>query len=109
MYDFIFSKIMDFDIDQNYYYIKDTLEAPKAAEKLYSELYEKINEIINNPYKRPLVQDKYLASLGIRSIKVKNYLLFYKITEENKMVNILRFLYNKRDWIKLLKESHLKR
>jgi len=30
-----------------------------------------------NPIFRPLVQDKLLASLGIRSIKINNYLLFY--------------------------------
>ena len=43
MYDFIFSKIMDADIDSNYTYVKEILEAPKAAENLYNELYEKIN------------------------------------------------------------------
>ena len=62
MYDFVFSKIMDSDIDSNYTYIKETLEAPTAAENLFNELYEKINSILENPYKRPLVQDKYLAS-----------------------------------------------
>jgi plasmid stabilization system protein ParE len=77
MYDLKFSKIIDSDIDQSYAYIKEILEAPKAAENLFAELYEKIKGILENPYKRPLVQDKYLASLGIRSIKVKNYILFY--------------------------------
>jgi len=107
MYDLIFSKIIDFDIDQSYKYIKETLEAPKAAENLFNELYVKINSILENPYKRSLVQDKYLASLQIRSIKVKNYVLFYSITEEKNTVNILRFMYKTRDWIKILKEKPL--
>ncbi|MDR2965481.1 MAG: type II toxin-antitoxin system RelE/ParE family toxin [Treponema sp.] len=107
MYEIIFSKIMDSDIDQNYLYIKETLEAPKVAEKLYSELYEKLNEISENPFKRPLVQDKYLASLGIRSIKVKKYLLFYNISEEINAVNIIRFMHGLRDWINILKEIPL--
>ena len=105
MYDLIFSKIADFDIDQNYTYIMETLEAPKSAENLFDELYKKINDILENPYKKSLVHDKYLASLGIRSIKVKNYVLFYNITEENNTVNVLRFMYKKRDWVNLLKEK----
>jgi len=107
MYDFIFSKIMDSDIDSNYVYIRETLEAPKAAENLYNELYEKINAILENPYKRPVVKDKYLASLGIRSIKIKNYILFYNITEEKNTVNILRFMHSLRDWVNILKEKDM--
>ena len=107
MYDFIFSKVMDSDIDSNYTYIRETLEAPKAAENLYNELYEKINAILENPYRSPLVQDKYLASLGIRSIKIKNYVLFYNIVEEKNTVNILRFMHSLRDWINILKEKNI--
>jgi len=108
MYNLIFSKILDDDIDSCYNYIKDTLEAPKAAENLMKEFYEKLNYIKENPYSRPLVYDKYLASLGIRAIKVKRYLLFY-IIEENgsNNVNIITFMYNKRDWINILKEISL--
>jgi hypothetical protein len=56
------------------------------------------------------VQDKYLASLGIRSIKVNNYLIFYEIdeSEDNENVNVYRFVYGKRDWAKILKERPLK-
>ena len=106
-YDLVFSNIIDSDFDQSYNYIKETLEAPKAAEKLFDELDIKIAEILKNPYKRPLVQDKYLASLGIRSIKIKNYILFYNITEEANRVNAIRFMYKKRDWKKILKEKSL--
>jgi len=105
LYEIIFSKIIDSEIDQSYTYIRETLEAPRAAENLFNELYEKINDILENPYKRPLVQDKYLASLGLRSIKVKNYVLYYTVTEENNAVNALRFMYKARDWINILKEE----
>ncbi|WP_461256251.1 type II toxin-antitoxin system RelE/ParE family toxin [Treponema sp. R80B11-R83G3] len=104
MYNLIFSKIIDEDIDSCYFYIKDKLEAPMAAENLMKELYEKINQIEENPYSRPLVHDKLLASLGIRSIKVKNYLLFYSIEEENKNINVITFMYSKRDWVNIVKE-----
>ena len=105
MYELAFSKVIDSDIDQCYIYIKETLEAPAAAENLFTELYEKINRLLENPYRRPLVQDKYLASLGLRSIKVKNYVLYYTIAEENKTVNALRFMYKARDWTNILKDG----
>jgi len=105
MFDHVFSKIAELDIDQSYAYIKDTLEAPMAAENLFSELYEKINEVLKNPYKRALVQDKYLASLGIRSINVKNYHLYYTIDEKQNLINFIRFLHQLRDRITILKGS----
>ena len=107
VYNLAFSKIIDEDIDSCYNYINDKLEAPMAAENLMKELYEKLNHIKENPYSRPLVHDKLLASLGIRSIKVKNYLLFYSIEEEIKNLNIITFMYNKRDWVNIVKDIPL--
>jgi plasmid stabilization system protein ParE len=105
MYKIIFSNTFDEDIDSTYFYIKDTLESPMAAENLMKELYEKLNYIMEKPYSRPLVYDKFLASLGIRSIKIKNYLLFYNIEEyDENIINAISFMYNKRDWINILKE-----
>jgi len=107
MYNLSFSKIIDEDIDSCYNYIKDKLDAPMAAENLMKELYEKLNQIKENPFFRPLVHDKLLASLGIRSIKVKNYLLFYSVEEEIKNLNIITFMYNKRDWVNIVKDIPL--
>ena len=105
MYNLIFSKIIDSDIDQSYSYIKDILEAPIAAENMFTELYKKINEILENPYKRPIMQDKYLASFGIRSINVKKYVLYYTISENENTVIVLRFMHQLRDRINILKEN----
>ena len=105
MYNLAFSKIIEEDIDLCYNYIKDKLDAPMAAENLMKELYEKINYIIEKPYSRPLVHDKLLASLGIRSIKIKNYLLFYSVEEKSNTVNIITFMYGKRDWVNIIKAA----
>ena len=76
--------------------------------KIYmEELYKKLNHIKEKPYTRPLVHDKLLASFGIRSIKVKNYLLFYSVEEENNNINVITFMYNKRDWENIIKEIPL--
>jgi plasmid stabilization system protein ParE len=85
--------------------VKYKLEAPMAANNLKNEIKDKINKIKENPYIRPLVQDKYLASLGYRLINVKNYMIFYIIDEDDKHLKIIRFLYNKRNWMSILKET----
>jgi len=110
MYRAEFSKIIKEDIDKAHNYIKKTLEAPMAADNLKKELLEQIESIKNNPYARPLVQDKYLAYLGLRSKKVNNYLLFYKIKEldnKEKYVYLIRFMYSKRNWEKIFKNESI--
>jgi len=113
MYELVFSKRMNEDIDSCYDYIKDILEAPAAAENLMKELYEKLNYIKEKPYSRPLVHDEFLSSLGVRTIKVKNYLAFYYVEEDDKgdnkkYVNLISFIHNKRDWISILEDMDIK-
>ena len=98
MYRLKISKLYKEDTYSSYNYIKNKLEAPMAANNLK-------NKIKENPKIRPLVHDKYLASLGYRLINVKNYMIFYIIGDDNKHIKIIRFLYNKRNWINILKES----
>jgi hypothetical protein len=64
MYTLIFSKIIREDIALGYTYIKETLESPQAAADLIKEIIEKLDYIKQTPYRRPLVQDEYLASFG---------------------------------------------
>jgi len=76
-----------------------------AANNLKKEIKEKLFEISENPTHRPLVNDEYLANFGYRLKKVKNYLIFYIIGEDNKHIKIVRFLYGRRDWMSILKEK----
>ena len=92
MYRAEFSPFIPEDIEETYKYIKETLFNEKAADKIKNALLEKIEYIKNNPYARPLVNDRYLAYLGLRSIRIKNYSLFYVIKENDDInKNILKF------------------
>ena len=104
MYTLVFSKIIDADIDSCYNYIKEKLESPMAAENLMEELYNTLRHIKEKPYSRPLVHDKFLASFGMRSIKVKNYLLFYSVEEKDNTIHVITFMYSKRDWVNIIKK-----
>jgi len=76
VYKLRFSKLYHSDLDESYNYISENLKSPMAADKLIIEAKKKLIEVRNNPTHRPLVYDKYLASLGYRLIRVKNYLIF---------------------------------
>jgi plasmid stabilization system protein ParE len=100
-----FSKLYRNDVDSSYNYITNKLKAPMAANNLIKEILEKLNKIKENPNICPLVRDEYLASLGYRLISVKNYIIFYIIGNDNKHIKVIRFLYNKRNWMNILKEK----
>jgi plasmid stabilization system protein ParE len=102
MFTLRFSSRINDDIVSSIGYIKNTLKAPMAAESHFDELKKAYEKLKENPYIRPLVQNKYLASQGIRFIKVKNYILIYYIEEEIKEVFLYRFMYARRDWINIL-------
>jgi addiction module RelE/StbE family toxin len=102
MFELVFSEKINIDIISTLNYIRNVLEAPKAAENHFEELKKKFEKLKENPYIRPLVQNKYLARKGIRIIKIKNYILIYKINEDNKTVLLYRFIYCRRDWINIL-------
>jgi len=107
LYNLLISRLYREDTLSAYNYIKNVLNAPVAAKNLKNEIKEKLIYISKNPTHRPLVYDTYLASLGYRLIRVKNFIIFYIIGDDNKHIKIIRFLYGKRDWINILKETHL--
>ncbi len=91
------------DLNRAADYIEFTLKNPQAADHLLDIAEEKINHLAQFPQKFPLVDDKVLASWGIRFTKVNHYLAFYIISEEDAQVTILRFLYMRSNWKNILK------
>ena len=43
-----------------------------------------------------------LKEKGYRKAIIKNYIMFYRADEENDTVYIMRFLYGRRDYIRLI-------
>ena len=72
MYELTFSSKINDDIVSSISYIKDTLQAPRAAENHAAELQKTYEKLRENPFVRLLVRNKYLASKGIRFMNVKN-------------------------------------
>jgi len=95
--------IAEEDILATVKYITNELKNSVAANNLLDEIerHEKILE--DTPGIYPFVHDEYLAEKGLKYVIINNFLLFYTIDEKNKIVNIIRFLYGRRDWKNILK------
>ena len=104
MYTLVITNIAEEDILDTVSYIANVLKAPAAANNLLDEI-ERHEEILENtPNIYPSVPDEYLAQRGLKFTRIKNYLLFYTINEDEKIVTVIRFLYARRDWKNILKE-----
>jgi plasmid stabilization system protein ParE len=83
-------------------YIEFNLKNSKAADDLLDEAEKQINSLSDFPEKFQLVDDPVLASLGIRFVIVNGYLAFYIIFEEESLVVVIRFLFQKSNWSAIL-------
>lgn len=83
-------------------YIAYTLLDPQAAIRLIGRLKEAVNSLKTMPERHPLVAEAYLALRGIRTLLVDNYCVFYAVNRAEHTVNIIRVIYTKRAWEKLL-------
>ena len=106
-YSLYITDIAEEDILTTVRYIANVLKNSIAANTLLDEIekHEKILE--DTPGIYPFVHDEYLAGKGVKYITIKNFLMFYTIDEKDKIVNILRFLYCRRDWKNILKNDEI--
>lgn len=61
-----------------------------------------MTDLSDMPQRCSQVADPRLAQMGFRKLIVKNDVVFFSIDEKNKVVNIERVLYGRRDWLKFL-------
>ena len=102
MYYVNITDIAEEDIRATVNYISRELKAPVAANRLLDEIEKHEENLSISPNMYPNVPDEYLVSLGLKFAIIKNYLMFYLIDEKNNVVNVIRFLYNRRDWKNIL-------
>lgn len=90
------------DITSALNYIGNTLLNPQAADDLQTKIEHDIRSLASMPKRYPLIDDPLLASWGLRFMMINNYIAFFTVDDDNKTVNIIRFMYGKRNWRRLL-------
>ena len=83
-------------------YIAQQLLEPEIARKVVNKIGNAIMTLEENPLRNSLVADQRLSLQGIRKIIVENFIVFYIVKEELRIVTIIRILYGRRDWMNLL-------
>lgn len=83
-------------------YIASQLSAPFSALDMMDLLEEAMTGLSDLPQRCPVVWDERLSQMGYRKLIVKNYVVFFSIDEKNKVVNVERILYVRRDWLRIL-------
>ena len=95
MYKIEFLPLAKKDIDEIIWYISNKLKNQTAAKKLAQDFIVGINNILDFPYGASVYQTNEKLKNEYRSIKIKNFLMFYIINEQEKIITITRVLYKK--------------
>lgn len=79
-------------------YIKYNFNEPNVAIKVAMKIRERIKQLEVNPKKYKIVDEIIIKKLKLRMIVIKNYLVFYRVYDYDKTIQIIRILHNKRNW-----------
>ena len=99
-YNIEYSKEAKQDLIEIKQYIKYNLQEPETAQKLIDKIRNEINNLKNNPKIFSIIDDDLLKKLEIRKLIVDNYIIFYRIKNNN--IEVVRIMYGRRNWITLL-------
>ncbi len=80
-------------------YIKNNLNEPAIANKYAKIIREEIQTLEYLPQKFAVIEDSSVKDLNFRKLIIKNYIAFYRVNEEKKIVNVERILYGASNWI----------
>jgi plasmid stabilization system protein ParE len=85
------------DMEEIIYYVSHNLKNLSAARNLSNSFVEAMNSILKFPFGLPVYKTIKKLKNEYRSIKIKNFLMFYTINEKEKTITIVRVLYQKKD------------
>ena len=83
-------------------YITSELMEPGSALRVYEAVKRAILSLDEMPERHAVIQEPSYAELGVRRMYVENYTVFYIADTQQERVTILRVLYSRRDWKRIL-------
>lgn len=104
-YQLEFTHLAYSDIDHALEYLRVQLENETASAELYKKIERKIETICGFPYAFPDCRYYFITAENYRHTVIGNHVLVFRILEERRTVQILRFVYSRRDFSALQMEE----
>jgi toxin ParE1/3/4 len=98
IYKLVVSKEASEDIEDIVLYILSELNNSSAASAFLDDVEKSYQNIIEKPSMYSLCNDYKLRNGGYRKIVIKNYLILYRINEEDETVFVVRVVYGGRNY-----------
>ncbi len=90
------------DLEDIFRYISLELGNPAAAESLIDDMEDSLDLVCRNPWMCPLINSTLIKDKTLRKLVVKNYIIFYRLVEKRKEIQVVRVLYGMMDYEKIL-------
>ena len=101
-YSVCIGRLAERDILEAVSYVQDALFQPESAKRIYRAIKEQILSLSTMPDRYAVIAEEPYVAMGIRRVRVENYLIFYTVNEKSKTVSVIRVLYNRREWHNLI-------
>ena len=102
MYNVEVSDRAEEDFDRIITYIAQNLSAPKAASDFADNVNDCYDQLEDNPYIYGACHDPRLNKEGYRRALVTNYVVVFKIHEEDKEVHVHAIFHGSQDYVNLI-------
>ncbi len=83
-------------------YISQILHEPVVAANIYRTIKEHTSLLSDMPKRHKLIDIEPYCTMGVRTLLVKNYTVYYIVDDDKRTVHIIRVLYNRREWQDIL-------
>lgn len=103
-YKVIYSPAAYKDLDAIVLYIVTHFKDKRAAKSLADEIRIKIKSLSDMPERYALVDWEPWASMNIHRFPVRNYVVFYSVNHDRKLVTVVRIFYSGQDIENIIKE-----
>ena len=85
-------------------YISKVLQASTVAKHWAARVKKELASLSTMPARYPLTEEEPWHTEGIHKMSVENFLVYYWINEEKKIVWITAIVYARRDQLRVLRE-----
>ena len=85
------------DLKAVYSYIAFTLKEREIAKKQVDRIRDSIRDLDTSPERYTAVDWEPWSSMGMRKFPMNNYVVYYNVDREERVVTIIRIFYGGRD------------